>query len=277
MSISIRQLARDNNISFHAARKIVKAREAEQATGKNILVIGDAHVKPDQDLSRFEVLAKFIEQRRPDVIVCIGDFADMASLSSWDKGKGTCEGRRFLADVEAVKRAMDIFMPSVPSGTELHLTLGNHEARITKAANDAPAYQGFVDVEKLGYADYGWQVHDFLKPVTVQGIIFQHYFVSGIMGRPVGGRDIGYSLVQTNYSSCVQGHSHLLAHYCSATTPDGRRMHGLSAGCFFEHDEEYAGPANVMFWRGVCMLHKAVNGEFDLEAVSLRRMRLEAK
>ena len=68
----------------------------------NLLVIGDPHAHPDYDNSRFTALGKFIAKERPQVIVCIGDMADMPSLSSYDRGTKGFEGRRYKKDVKAV-------------------------------------------------------------------------------------------------------------------------------------------------------------------------------
>ena len=43
----------------------------------NLMIIGDAHAHPDYDNSRFDKLGKFIVKSKPDIIVCMGDFAAM--------------------------------------------------------------------------------------------------------------------------------------------------------------------------------------------------------
>lgn len=274
--LSARGLQREAGCSFYAARRVVEyAAQRGMEPDLNILVIGDAHVKPGQDFRRFDALGAYIEAERPDVVLCIGDFADMESLSVYDKGKRGFEGRRLSADFDAARAAMARLFAAVSPGTKSDtrwvMCLGNHEHRIARAANDNPALNGFLTYEELGYkAD--WEVHDFLAPVEIAGVTFAHYFVSGVMGRPIGGKALGYALVQQTYSSVVQGHSHLYDHYCTATTPDGRRRHGLSVGCFFEHDEEFAGPANRMYWRGVVMLRGVKDGDYDLETVSMSRL-----
>lgn len=274
--LSARALQREAGCSFHAAKKVTEyAAQRRQEPDLNILVIGDAHVKPGQDLRRFDALGAYIDSERPDVVLCIGDFADMESLSCYDKGKKSFEGRRLTQDFDAAQEAMDRLFAAVSSETKADtrwvLTMGNHEHRIARAANDSPALAGFLTDGELGYSRH-WEVHDFLAPVEIAGVTFAHYFVSGVMGRPIGGKALGFALVQQTYSSVVQGHTHLYDHYCSATTPDGRRRHGLSVGCFFEHDEDFAGPANRMYWRGVVMLRGVKDGDYDLETVSMARL-----
>ena len=78
----------------------------------NLLIIGDPHAHPDYDNNRFTALGKFIAKEKPQVIVCIGDMADMPSLSSYDKGTKGFEGRRYSKDVKAVIDAQEkLFAP----------------------------------------------------------------------------------------------------------------------------------------------------------------------
>ena len=51
------------------------------------LVIPDSHAMPTHNNDRYEWLGKFIFDIRPDVVIDIGDSADMESLCSWDKDK----------------------------------------------------------------------------------------------------------------------------------------------------------------------------------------------
>ena len=40
------------------------------------LIIPDAHAHPEYDNERFDALGSLILKERPDVIICIGDFAE---------------------------------------------------------------------------------------------------------------------------------------------------------------------------------------------------------
>ena len=73
----------------------------QEGLGKTHLVIGDAHAKPGVSNDRFEWLGKLVIRVRPDVVINMGDWADMASLCLYDKGKRSYEGRRYLEDIEA--------------------------------------------------------------------------------------------------------------------------------------------------------------------------------
>ena len=57
---------------------------------KDLLIIPDCHAAPEYDNKRFSALGNFIVEQQPEIIVCLGDLADMPSLSSYDlRGEGT--------------------------------------------------------------------------------------------------------------------------------------------------------------------------------------------
>src|ERR1035437_4527529 len=74
------------------------------------LIIPDCQVHSGVPIQHLEWVGKYIAQKRPDVIVCIGDFADMPSLCSYDKGKKSFEGRRYVLDIEAAREAMELLV-----------------------------------------------------------------------------------------------------------------------------------------------------------------------
>ena len=66
-----------------------------------IFVIGDTQCKPSEDIEYMGWIANYIALKQPDIIVHIGDHYDMASLSSYDKGKLSAEGKRIHEDIKA--------------------------------------------------------------------------------------------------------------------------------------------------------------------------------
>lgn len=79
------------------------------------------------------------------------------------------------------------------------------------------------------------------------------------------------SLLRKQLTSCVSGHNHLfdIAH---RTKPDGKRVWGIHAGCFLAKDqwEDYAGPANRLWWKGLILLRGCENGDFEsLETITV--------
>ena len=80
------------------------------------LIIPDVQVKPGHDYSFLKAIGNYIVKKRPDVIINIGDFADMPSLSSYDKGKKSFEGRRYKHDVEAGWEVLPFECPIIVDG-----------------------------------------------------------------------------------------------------------------------------------------------------------------
>jgi len=242
------------------------------------LVLPDVQAKPGKDFTYLNKLGRYIVEKQPDKIICIGDFADMESLSSYDQGKKSFEGRRYKADIEASHEAMVALLTPLWNYNdrakrnkekqyrpELILTLGNHENRINRAVNDSPQLEGVLSVDDLQYRGFGWDVHPFLDVVVVDGIAYSHYFVTGVAGRPAA--TAAAQLRKANMS-CIAGHQQG-KQVAYATRADGKTVTSIIAGSFYEHDEDYLGPQGNKHWRGFLVLHEVNDGAFDEMYVSL--------
>ncbi len=236
------------------------------------LIIPDSHSHPDHNNDRYTWLGHLINDIKPDVVIDIGDWWDMPSLSSYDKGTKSFEGRRYRRDVDAGLEAQDrIYTITRRSKKRLPRfvrTLGNHENRISKAVERDPILEGTIGLNDLQSREYGWEQHDFLSPAEIDGITYQHYFTSGIMGRPIGGERHAQTLILKQLRSCTQGHSHLFD-YCVRTDVRGTPVHGCVVGCYQDYDAEWAGPANRLWNSGVVVKRNVQDGNYDLERISI--------
>jgi hypothetical protein len=237
------------------------------------LIIPDVQAKPGVSVEFLTRIGRYAAEKRPDRIICLGDFADLPSLSSYDKGKKSFEGRRYRRDLDAVRRAMDALMYPIAQARnykpDLHLTLGNHEDRIRRVVELQPEFEGLLSVDDLGYRAYGWRVHPFLHPVKLDGVMYAHYFTSGVMGRPI---TTAAALLTKKHQSCVAGHQQG-KQIAYATRADGKTITGLIVGSAYEHNEDYLGPQGNRHWRGIVMLHEVRDGTFDEMFVSLDYLR----
>lgn len=251
-------------------------------------VIPDVQVKPEHDTRYLTAIGRYIVDKQPEVVICIGDFADMPSLSSYDIGTKSFEGRRYRADVESVQAAMDNLLSPIKEYNDnarrnhkeryrprLVLTLGNHEHRITKATNQDPKLDGVLQLSDLKYEEFGWEVHPFLDVVVIDGIAYSHYFTSGVLGRPC---TTAAAQLARKHMSCIAGHQQGLQVHM-AQRADGKRLTSIIAGSCYKHDEDYMGPQGNKHWRGCMMLHEVNDGEFDLMPLSIDYLekRLERK
>lgn len=241
-------------------------------------MIPDLQIKPGVDLSYLSAIGKYLAHKKPDKIILIGDVADMPSLSSYDVGKKSFEGRTYKADVESVHEGMRLLMQPifdeqqklVNGGRkrwkpELILTLGNHEERINRAINLDRKLDGLISIRDLGYSNFGWQVFPFLEVVVRDGIAYSHYFTSGIMGRPVGTASMQ---LNKKHMSCVAGHQQG-RQIAYGRRADGKEMTSIIAGSCYLHDESYLGLQGNQHWRGMYMFHNVDDGSFDEMAVPL--------
>lgn len=243
-----------------------------------IFVIPDAQVRPGSDITHLINAGKYAVEKKPDVIVCLGDWADMPSLSSYDVGKKSFEGRMYINDIQASKDAMQAFLAPIREEQQrrirnkekrwnprLVLTLGNHEARITRAVNEDRKLEGLVKIEDLEYEKFGWEVYPFLEPVCIDGVVFCHYFTSGVMGRPV---TTASALINKKHQSCIAGHQQG-RQVAYGTKADGSTITSMIIGSFYTHDEEYMGHQGNKHYRGCVMLHEVKDGSFDEMFISI--------
>jgi len=242
------------------------------------LVIPDVQLKPGNDTKFLTNIGHYIVEKKPDVIVCIGDFADMPSLSSYDVGKKSFEGRRYKADIEAAHKGMEALLAPIQEYNakmrrtkhqqylpRYVLTMGNHEDRISRAVNNDPKLDGTIGLSDLRYEQYGWEVYPYLEPVVIDNIAYCHFFVTGVMGRPCTSAQIQ---LNKHHMSVVSGHQQGLQ-IATGHKADGTRLTSVIAGSCYEHDEDYLGPQGNKHWRGILMLHAVDKGQFDLMPVSL--------
>lgn len=242
-----------------------------QRLGRMHIVIPDCQVKAGVPTEHLRWIGNYIVEKRPDVVICIGDFADMPSLNSHHKPLEQ-EGQRYLKDIAAVRAAQETLWKPLDdynrTATEKYtprkvLTKGNHEYRITRMCQESPWLQKKIDETDLGFEDYCWEVHDFLEVVNVDGIEYSHYFTSGVMGRPVSS---AAQMLRERQNSCTQGH----VQFTDMAIHRKTQNIGLFAGVCYLHDEDYLGPQGNDTRRQIIVKHEVENGRYDPMFVSLR-------
>lgn len=253
---------------------------------KKLLIIGDPHAHPDYDNSRFDLLGKYIVESQPDCIICMGDFADMPSLSSYDRGTTGFEGRRYSKDVAAAVDAQRRMWAPTEAynahAAKMHrkrydpdtaIVYGNHEDRIDKARSSNPHLSDTLSLADLRYEEFWGTVVDFKTPMILENIVFRHFHPNR-MGRATSSVSLARTIMTKSGMSCVVGHSHLLD-FAQNARADGRKRFGLSAGCFGhpDHDESWSRGTDGDWWIGVIELENVEDGYFErLTTVSLEWM-----
>lgn len=238
------------------------------------LVIPDTQCKPGVPLDHLLWAGKYIAERKPDVVVHLGDHWDLPSLSSYEgKGSKFLEGKRLREDIAAGNRGLDLLMEGMGDYRPARMVLlrGNHEDRLTRAINESPTLlDGLVGFGDFSDVAHGWEVVDYLVPVTIDSITYSHYFYHPNTGRAYSGsvdnmlRNIGHSFTMGHQQGKRMG---------SRELGNGATQRGLVVGSFYQHDEDYKGPQGNSHWRGMVVCHEVGEGTYDLMEVSMDFLR----
>jgi hypothetical protein len=252
---------------------------------KRHLVIPDAQIKAGGQTIHCDWAANAVLEYRPDVIIVIGDWWDLPSLSTHDApGSKEAEGRRVRPDIDAGNEAFERFskpirarMARLVAGhrrrwePECHFLMGNHEDRLSRAIARDPKWEGMLSLDALKTP--GFQRHQFLKIVQVDGIKYCHYFPNPYSGKPIGGTIV--SRLNNIGSSFTQGHQQGFL-YASKQYPDHVK-HGLVCGRFYLENEHYR-PQDVQMseWNGIVVKNGVGDfgpGTYDLMPLSMPYLR----
>jgi hypothetical protein len=227
------------------------------------IVIPDVQARPGVPLYHLDWISNYIAHKRPDTVVCIGDFADMPSLSGYDIGRASAEGKRYGEDMDCSHEAMArLTRFRLEHDPRMVLTLGNHEHRITREAEAQPKFADVLSVDDLQYETFGWEVIPFLQVKRIDRVEYSHYFVSGAMGRPVSS---AAALLRQRQCSAVMGHVQRID---MAVHPNTQFV-ALFSGICYLHDEPYLTPQGQETKRGIWVLNEVRDGTFDPMFVSL--------
>ncbi len=235
------------------------------------LVIPDCHASPHTDNDRFEWMGNLIVDLKPDVIVCLGDFADMGSLY---RAKYINKDK-YREDIIATQHAMHTMLKPLqdhnkklkawkkkPFKPRMVMTLGNHENRIKNkkgASFDHLPYQA-------------WEVIPYREPIEIDGVSYSHSVISGVMARDIGGENPATKILGTTHTSTTVGHGHILD-FSVSTTLQGKKLYGLVAGVWDDNDHDYAGPANKLWWRGCVVKRNVRDGVYDPEFINMQTVK----
>lgn len=229
--------------------------------------IPDTQVRPGVLTNHLEWVGQYFHDEYSDhvtTVIQIGDHWDMASLSSYDRGKAKMEGRRYVKDVDAGNKAFELLDSYLTGAAQKHFFFGNHEDRITRACEADAQLDGLLSLESLDTRD--WVRHPFLEPSNLDGVLYAHYFYAPMSGRPYSGANLETRLKQV-LTSFSMGHQQGLK-WSRVDTIRGPLI-GLVAGSCYLHDEEYKGPQANNHWRGIVLCHQVENGGYDPMMVSL--------
>lgn len=245
--------------------------------GLKIATLTDAQVMPGVRMEHLGWYGQYVAEKKPDVILCIGDFGDFPSLSHFGRGTRDFADHRYMKDLAAFHEGMQLFVAPIEAAMKADPTWkpwrefldGNHESHIERATQEDARLEGLMSHDDLCLEEYGWRVHPFLQPIEIGGVAFCHYFPSGIMGRPITSAQ---AILRKLHMSAFAGHQQG-RDIAYGRRADGKHMTAIISGSFYQHDYKYLSPFTNAHWRGTYFLHEVKDGEFDEMALSIDFLR----
>lgn len=234
-------------------------------------VVPDTQIRPGDVTDHLDWIAKDIVRRKPDVLVVIGDWFDLPSLSGHAApGSLEKENARLNADIDAGMAALERLMTPIHAerarlvrnkerqwNPRLVVCEGNHEYRAARVVQNDPRLEGVIGTHLCDFERFGFERIPFEQPVEIDGVWYCHYWKSAHSPRPIGGT-IDNRLNKLGFSF-VAGHEQGLR-YSNRPLPNGKTLHGLVAGSCYLGTEAYRGPQSANEWRGVCVLNDVRDG-----------------
>lgn len=253
---------------------------------KTVVVWSCAHADPSTDNERFDWLASFLYDLKPDMCIDLGDGADMRSLNTYDtRYPQAIVNQNYEEDINSYNDSQERlrwkFRHSKKKRPFWVGFEGNHENRIKKAIAHDPRLEGqrygvsFSHLQtKHWFDDYHEYSNSAPALVNYDGIIYGHYVASGNYGSALSTKHHGYSLVEKLACSATVGHSHKFNYYHKADARPSP-LNGLVVGCFKGKEEAWAGQANQEWRKGIAVKRYVENGNYDLQWISMDALRRE--
>lgn len=244
------------------------------------MIIPDCHAHYQHDNKRADWLGQLIADIKPDILVNMGDAADMPSLSGYDRGKRSFHGRSYKQDIDAHLDFQErMWAPIKKLKKKLPYSVileGNHEQRVERVLDLSPELTGTVGFNDFDFKSYYDEIvrYDGGTPgiYETEDILFSHFLPTGVSGRPIGGERAAHMLLAKHNMSCVVAHSHLYD-YATRTNVTNRTINGLVVGCYQDYVNDWSGVVGSMWRSGITILRDVHQGDYDLQYISLNTLR----
>lgn len=252
-------------------------------------VIPDTQIKPGVPMDHLSWVGQYLVDEfagHPNLkVIHLGDHWDFPSLSSYDKGKKSMEGRRYLEDLQAgnlgfriLNEALDNENARLSRNKKAQwnprkiILMGNHEDRADRAASNDAQLDGLIGSDSCDTLD--WERVPFLQPIFIDGVGYSHYWPNPMTGKPLGGQMP--LRLKTLGHSFTMGHVQTLDYamrYVRDHTGNPMSQHGLVAGACYLHKEDYKGPNDDMHWRGIVVKREVRRGMYEPQFITLNYLK----
>lgn len=241
------------------------------------LVIPDRQNKPWAPIIHNRWIGQYVADQRPDYVIDVGDGEDMPSANHYASA-ADMEGATVADDLACANEANELLNEPIERVKGYRprkvVTIGNHSDHLDRLVRESPRLRGTWGGDPFGYERLGWEVVPYLKPITIEGVQFCHFFPRGPNGKVTQshrGAPTALAMIKREMRSCVAGHMQGLDTAIYHTSD--RTLRGIIAGSCYLHMEPYRTPMQATEWHGVLVLHELYDGNFDVMEVSLDYLR----
>jgi len=249
------------------------------------VVIPDAQVEVGSPTEHLAAAGRYIAEKKPTHIICLGDFGDFPSLSKYNSLKEV-EGLRYIDDCEAAVSAMDVLLEPIRAeqaklkenhrqrySPEMIFITGNHDCkvRVDRFVNSNPQFEGAIRTIDQDFEDRGWKIIPYLEIYNLEGISVSHWIANphSLMGSPLGGQTT--TMLKNAGHSFIMGHQQRLG-IDRAYLSNGEVHLGIVAGAFYMHEMTYQSPQAQNCWKGMLHLENVKNGNADVIELSIDKL-----
>ena len=252
---------------------------APEEEPRRVVVIGDLHADPRQNLRRCTWIGRFIAERRAPHVVQIGDFGSWDSVSAHEvKGSAGAAARPSVdQDFAANGEALRLLQKEQPDDYKpmKDITYGNHEDRLRRYENLNPELGQHLSLRlDEQFARYGWRTRSFGEHRYIGGVAFTHAPLNGV-GRAYGGKTGSMRAGNDSLIDIVHGHDHLRTVATIPKTGGRGSVQIVSVGCALEWGwkEPYAKTGPGGWWWGVTELSVSGGHIHSIDFVDMHTLR----
>lgn len=226
-----------------------------------ILVISDSHINPSNVEESAELwyrLGKYCTETQPEIIIHLGDVADLSSQAWRVAARGT---HTLEQEGKCVVEVLDAFEEAIEEHNRVqrkmkkklyrplkYLTLGNHDVR-----------NGVTIIDDI-FTSRGWCVVDYLKPLYLQGITFCHCMSKGLSDQMCS---TAQELIENWGSDIVVGHGHHRDYFEGYSMAIHRLIAAMKCPAFTIGDYEWAMQTQLKWSRGFTEIKSGVGEPFS--------------
>ena len=212
------------------------------------VAVGDLHDSPHiADKSRFYRIGRYIEEKKPDFVIKIGDVLSLDSLCRYDDNASLAGKSKpsFEQDIASGHKALNAYdegkrgyEPSIE-----HITLGNHEDRAISFTNRTPEVAGILTGQLANlFTSHGFSFSPYGQVYHIDEVGFVHVPLNRL-GKPYGGKTAKNTIANDAICDIVYGHDHLGGQVVAPKIGTNESITVLNLGCALPdgHVEKYVG------------------------------------